>query len=49
VALAGEGQLNEKSGFAEMIDTDDIQKCFDLLDDEVWFFCCVAAFRKRGS
>jgi hypothetical protein len=31
VALAGEEQLSEKSGFAEMIDTDGVQKRVDLL------------------
>jgi hypothetical protein len=31
VALAEEGAAERKSGFAEMIDTDDVQKRIDLL------------------
>jgi hypothetical protein len=33
VALAGEGASQRKSGFAEMVDIDGIQKRVDLLDD----------------
>jgi hypothetical protein len=31
VALAGKEQVSEKSGFAEMIDTDDVRKRDDFL------------------
>jgi hypothetical protein len=31
----GKEQLSEKSGFAEMIDTDGVQKRVDLLDDYI--------------
>jgi hypothetical protein len=31
VALARQGAAERKSGFAEMIDTDDVQKRIDLL------------------
>jgi hypothetical protein len=34
VALAGKEQVSEKSGFAEMIDTDDVRKRDDLLDSD---------------
>ena len=37
VALAGEGAAERKSGFAEMIDTDDVQKRIELLHFVTFF------------
>jgi hypothetical protein len=37
VALAGEGAAERKSGFAQMIDTDDVQKRIDLLHSGNFF------------
>jgi hypothetical protein len=45
VALAGEGASQRKSGFAEMVDTDCIQKRADLT---CGFFYCVAAVRSAA-
>jgi hypothetical protein len=45
MALAGEEQLSEKSGFAEMIETD-VRKRVDLLDSV--FFCCAAGVRNAS-
>jgi hypothetical protein len=45
VALAGQGASQRKSGFAEMVDTDRIQKRADLT---CGFFYCVAAVRSAA-
>jgi hypothetical protein len=46
VALAGEGASQRKSGFAEMVDTDRIQKRADLT---CGFFLLRRRSPKRGS
>jgi hypothetical protein len=49
VALAGEGASEPKSGFAEMLDIDGIQKRVDLLDDRIQVFLSyVAAVQKAA-